>query len=175
MAKTNSQFIKEGFLGLPPWAKGVIAVGLLTGGAIIAYKIYQTLNKPDTEKGNKNLLKDNDKELASNEKLLKQSFPDSQYDSMANQIYEGMKYGADDNYPSVRNTLMKMKNDLDVNKLVKAYGSRQLYNFGIPVGDKKDLFTAVRSELGAEWMGLSSAKMDAVNKDWAKKKIHYRF
>ena len=86
-----------------------------------------------------------------------------------------MKYGLVDDYENFKKTLMKMKNDLDVKKLVKAYGARQLYVFGIPDGDKLDLFTAVRSELGTEWGGLSSSKLTEVNKDWAKKKIKYKF
>ena len=68
-----------------------------------------------------------------------------------------------------------MKNDLDVNYLVKAFGKRQGYCFGIPEGGLRDLFTFVRSELGTEYGGLSDSRLVAVNKDWAKKGIRYKF
>ena len=86
-----------------------------------------------------------------------------------------MKYCVGDDYGSVRDTLMKLKNDLDVNLVVKAFGQRQGYCFGIPAGEPKDLFTFVRSELGSEYGGITSYKMDAINKDWAKKGIKYKF
>lgn len=164
------------FKDLPTWAKGVIAVFAVGGTAIIGWKIYNAIVKTGTEKAQKNLLKNNEQELENAQKSgQKASYPQSQYAAFANQIYEGMKYGVGDSYSDVRDVLMKMKNNLDVNLLVKQYGVRQLYVFGIPAGSPKDLFTAVRSELGNEWGGLSSSKMNAVNEDWAKKGISYRF
>lgn len=172
MTNKTYSFFKQ----LPAWAKGIVAVFAVGGTAIIGWKIYNAVVKTGNEKAQKNLLKNNELELENAQKSgQKASFPQSQYAAFANQIYEGMKYGVGDSYSDVRDVLMKMKNNLDVNLLVKQYGLRQLYVFGIPVGAPKDLFTAVRSELGNEWGGLSSSKMDAINADWTKKGISYRF
>jgi len=166
----------EIFKSLPPWAKGVVAIATLSAAGFVIYKVYKLATKDSTEKAEKNLFQQNQSELTQAvQQGQKPSYPISQYSAMANQIYDAIKYGVGDDYTGAMNTLKKMKNNVDVNLLVKEYGTRQLYNFGIPVGDKKDLFTAIRSELGNEWLGLSASKMDAVNKDWASKGITYRF
>ncbi len=159
---------------LPVVAQVAIAV---TGSAItlfIGYKIYQALNVTDAERAAKLLKTENKSEESENIKAgMKYSYPASQYVAMANQIYDGMKVGLGDNYGGVRDTLMLMKNDLDVNAIVKAFGQRQAYVFGIASGGPKDLFTMVKSELGDEWGGLTSYKLDAINADWKKKGISY--
>jgi len=172
----------ELFKNLPPWAKGAIAVTVTAGAVVGVFYAVKTLKKafnPTTksvEEANKALEKANESELVQNKnKGLKLTFPASQYNSMANQIYEGMRYCLGDDYSSVEKTLMKMKNDLDVNYLVKAFGKRQGYCFGSEEGDLRDLFTFVRSELGTEYGGLSDSRLVNVNKDWAKKGIKYKF
>lgn len=172
----------ELFKNLPPWAKGAIAVTITAGAVVGVYYTIKTLKKafnPATEsekEANKALEKSNADELTQNQKKgLKLTFPASQYPAMANQIYEGMRYCLGDDYSSVEKTLMKMKNDLDVNYLVKAFGKRQGYCFGIEEGGLRDLFTFVRSELGTEYGGLSDSRLVNVNKDWAKKGIKYKF
>ena len=159
--------------GLPMWAKGVLVVAGVALTGFIVYEVYKKLNPSAKDKADADLKKKNEDELTKNAQTMSPSFPQSSYPAMANEIYEGMRYAVGDDYAGVRDTLMKMKNDLDVNLITKAYGVRQLYAFGIPSGEPKDLFTAVRSELGSEWWGLSSSKMDAVNKDWSKKGIKY--
>jgi hypothetical protein len=170
----------EIFKDLPPWAKGILAVSLTVGaGAGIFFTvkaIKKRLNPLSEDVSLKNLIKKNEDELSQNEKSgLKLSFPESQYNAMANQIYEGMRYCLGDDYASVEKTLMKMKNDLDINYLVKAFGKRQGYCFGVPEGGLRDLFTFVRSELGTEYGGLTDARLVNINKDWTKKKIKYKF
>jgi uncharacterized protein YneF (UPF0154 family) len=170
----------ELFKNLPPWAKGAIAV-TVTAGAVVGIfytvkAIKKRINQPSDEESLKELIKKNEDELSQNKnKGFKLTFPESQYNSMANQIYEGMRYCLGDDYASVEKTLLKMKNDLDVNYLVKAFGKRQGYCFGIPEGGLRDLFTFVRSELGTEYGGLSDSRLVAVNKDWVKKGIKYKF
>ena len=170
----------ELFKDLPPWAKGILAVTLTVGAGagifFVARAIKKRLNPSSEEESLKNLAKKNEDELTENQKAgLKLTFPQSQYNAMANQIYEGMRYCLGDDYASVEKTLMKMKNNLDVNYLVKAFGKRQGYCFGIPEGAERDLFTFVRSELGTEYGGLSDSRLVNVNKDWSKKKISYKF
>ena len=57
--------------------------------------------------------------------------------------------------------------------LIKAFGFRQDYAFGVPTGEPKDLFTFVNSELGNEYGGLWSGRVKGINSDWKKKNITY--
>jgi hypothetical protein len=169
----KTQFIKSNISGLPQWAKGIIAIAVVGGVAIVSYMVYKKIKKEKEDREQKINIKNEIEEAI--KRGLKKSFPDSQYVSKANQIYEGMKYGIGDDYGSVRDILMTMKNDLDVLSIMRAFGKRQAYVLGIPQGEPKDLFTFVRAELGNEYAGLTSYKMDAINKDWAKKGIKYKF
>jgi hypothetical protein len=104
---------------------------------------------------------------------VKASFPESAYSTFANTIYNGMRYCAGDDYGTVETTLKKMKNDLDVAKLIKAFGKRQDYCFGIPASGELDLFTYVQKELGNDWGGLTNYRVKNINADWKKKGIKY--
>ena len=143
-------------------------------GLFIGYKIYKILFKNEQEQTNDQIIKDAEKEKKELEKKFKLTFPVSQYPIFANLIYESTKYGIGDNYGAVVTTLKKLKNDLDVATLIKIYGARQNYIFGIPTGEKKDLFTNIKAELGNEYGGLTSYRIDQINNDWMKKGIKYR-
>ena len=147
-------------------AGGVASIWLL-------YKTYKLLFKNEQEQSNAAILQKADKELKEYLKKYKLSYPESQYPAFANTIYEGTKYGLGDNYPAVASTLKKMKNNADVSTLIKAYGSRQNYIFGIPQGEKKDLFTNVRAELGSNF-GFFSGHIDSINDEWRKNGITYK-
>lgn len=160
---------------LPSWAKGVVVVGGVLAVYLVGARVYKTIFPSDKEKRNKELAKNVDSEIANLAKSgQKPSFSDSNYNTFANTIYNSMRYAAGDDYTTVENTLMKMKNDLDVAKLIKAFGMRQDYAFGIPVGSPMDLFTYVQKELGNEWAGLTAYRVRRINGDWKKKGINYQ-
>jgi len=155
--------------------KNPIIKNLLIGAGIFAgFKVLGTIFKSDSEKASALILTEAEKEKQALQKKYKLSYNPSQYPAFANIIYESTKYGIGDNYGAVVDTLKKLKNDLDVNQLIKVYGTKQNYIFGIPQGAPRDLFTNVRAELGNEYGGLTSYKLDAINKDWAKKGIKYK-
>jgi hypothetical protein len=171
MEKGLYKFYKE----LPSWAKGVLAISAVAGVGLIGWKIYRAVNPSDEEKKNALLLKDIDSEIARlRKKGIKQSYADSQYKTFADSCWEGMKYCVGDNYGNVEDILKSMKNDLDVLLLQKAYGERQLYCFGIPAGSKKELFQAVKSELGNEWGGVTGYRVNSINSNWKDKGITYQ-
>lgn len=157
---------------LPPWAKGIVVVGGAFALFMVGKKLYGLAFPSAEEKRDKELLNSIDKEIYRLQKVQKATFPDSTYITLANTIYNGMKYAVGDDYGSVQDSLKKMKNDLDVAKLIKAFGKRTSYNFGIPMGDY-DLLTFVRKELGNEYGGLTAYRVNDINKDWAAKKITY--
>ena len=146
-------------------------IQIILGGAG-AFLLYKLFTKNEQDQANALLQSQNSAELNNFLKKYKLSFNPSQYSSMANTIYEGTKYGLGDNYPAVVATLKLLKNDADVAMLVKTYGSRQNYIFGIPQGEKRDLLTNIKKELGSNF-GFFSGHIDNVNKDWQKKGITY--
>lgn len=161
--------------GLPTWAKGVIAVGGVTVVFIIGRKLYKVVFPSSSEKKNRELVQDINSEInnASNQGQ-KPSYQDSNYVTFANTIYNSMRYCAGDDYGTVELNMKKMKNDLDVAKLIKAFGTRQDYCFGIPVGSPMDLFTYVQKELGNDWGGLTNYRVQNINSNWKSKGIKYQ-
>jgi hypothetical protein len=165
------QYYKE----LPPWAKGVVVVG----GAVVVYlvgsRVYRAVFPTEAQRKNRELEKNIDNEISkmqSNGK--KASFSDSNYNTFANTIYNSMRFAVGDDYGTVESTLKRMKNDLDVAKLIKAFGLKQDYFFGLPTGDKMDLFTYIQKELGNEYGGLTNYRVKRINEDWSKKGISYQ-
>lgn len=159
---------------LPPWAKGVVVVG----GGLVAFlvlrRVYKAVFPSAEDRKSRQLLQDVNNEInVLNNQGVKASFPESAYSTFANTIYNGMRYCAGDDYGTVETTLKKMKNDLDVAKLIKAFGKRQDYCFGIPASGELDLFTYVQKELGNDWGGLTNYRVKNINADWKKKGIKY--
>jgi hypothetical protein len=161
---------------LPPYAKGILIVG---GGVVLALlgmKAYKSLFPSVGERQSREFVRNVDDEVGKYKKQgQKQSFADSQYNSYANDIYEGMRYAVGDNYDNVERILLLMNNDLDVAKLIKSFGVRQDYAFGIPTGNAKDLITFVNSELGEDYLGLTRYRVNNINANWKKKGIKYQF
>jgi hypothetical protein len=158
---------------LPQWAKGIVVVGGAAALFFVGKKLYTIVFPSEAAKRNAELGRNINSEISNLQKIQVASYPDSVYDTLANTIYNSMRFAVGDDYGAVQDSLKKMKNDLDVAKLIKAFGSRQDYAFGIPVGDKMDLLTYVKKELGNEYFGLTSYRVSNINKDWAAKKIKY--
>lgn len=160
---------------LPPWAKGVVVVGGVLVVYLVGSRVYRAVFPTETEKKNRELEKNIDNEISKLQRNgVKASFSDSNYNTFANTIYNSMRYAVGDDYGTVVLTLKKMNNDLDVAKLVKAFGVKQDYFFGIPTGDKMDLFTYLQKELGNEYGGLTNYRVTNINADWKKKGITYQ-
>ena len=155
-------------------ANPYIQYAILGGGIFLTYKIYKLMFKTEQEQSNKLIESQTQKELTNYLKNTKLSYAPSQYTQWANIIYNSTMYGLGDNYGAVRDVLKLMKNNADVAQLILAYGSRQNYVFGIPQGAKRDLFTNLQAELGDEFFGLYSGKLNEIRADWAKKKITYK-
>lgn len=166
----------EAYKNLPPWSRGIIAIVGVGAVAFVGFKLYKSVFPSLQERQSRQLINEVESEVKGFQNQgMKQSFTDSQYNAFANDIYEGMRYAVGDNYANVERILLSMNNDLDVAKLIKAFGIRQDYAFGIPTGSGKDLITFVNSELGEDYGGLTRYRVDRINTNWKKKGIKYQF
>jgi len=160
---------------LPPWAKGVVVVGGVLVVYLVGSRVYRAVFPTETEKKNRELEKNIDNEISKLQRNgVKASFSDSNYNTFANTIYNSMRYAVGDDYGTVESTMKRMQNDLDIAKLIKAFGVKQDYFFGLPAGDKMDLFTYIQKELGNEYGGLTNYRVKNINADWKKKGISYQ-
>ena len=108
---------------------------------------------------------------------LKPSYDLSYYGTLANIIYNSIAYsGVADNYTTTFQSLLKVLNQLDMALLIKAYGVRQRYFFGVPSGYPEDLITSVSNELRSEIIAnpFSSKKYELLNKWFAEHNITER-
>jgi hypothetical protein len=158
---------------LPTWAKGVVAVGGAVALFFVGKKIYQFVFPTEAQKRARQLGREIDGEIQKLEETQKPSFSDSQYTLFANTIYNSMRYCAGDDYGTVEATMKKMKNNLDVAKLIKTFGTKKDFCFGINTGEF-DLFTYVQKELGNDFGGITNYRIKRINEDWRKKGITYQ-
>jgi hypothetical protein len=149
----------------------MVAIG---GGVFLTYTLFNKLFGNAQATSNALIQTKAEKELQEFIKTQKLSYLPSQYEQFANIIYNATMYGIGDNEKAVVDTMKLMKNNADVGKLIMSYGSRQNYVFGIPQGEKKDLFTNIREVLGNEFFGIYTPKLEELRADYTKKKITYK-
>jgi hypothetical protein len=171
----NKTKIYDYYKDLPAWAKGLVIVGGVAIVGLVGLKIGKAIFPSDKRKKERKQEEDLKDEIKDEENRgIKATFPESNYLGFANTIYDSIRYCVGDDYSNVVNTCKKMQNNVDVAKLIMAYGSRQRYCFGVPVGNKLDLFATIQAELGQEWGGITSYRVDQINKDWEQKGIKYK-
>lgn len=152
--------------------KPIIYIG---GAVLMAYLIKKWFFDGKTSSsGALNTLTENEKELLELQKTYTASYSASNYESIANAIYESIRYsGLDDDYKNTFNELLKIKNPLDLALLIKAYDKRQRYKFGIPDGDAETLIPSVSKELRSEIIvnPFAKTKIEQINEVWQKRGI----
>jgi len=95
---------------------------------------------------------------------IKQSYPDGQYNVFADSLESAFIYWAGTDEDTIFSIMDKMKNNLDVSKLIQAFGTR------------RQEFTLMNYSLGAFITDeLSSADISKINQMFANKGITYRF
>ena len=140
--------------------------GLLLGAYLFGKKILESLNIIET-KDEKESGENINKEINDCIKKGKPTKTKGEWQIIAENIYEAMKYsGTDENI--VFMNVMRVKNNADFCSLFKTYGQRQLYVFALPEGGKRNLIQAVNSE-------LSKSYITKINNSYANKNIKYRF
>jgi hypothetical protein len=93
----------------------------------------------------------------------------AEWNIIADTIYQDLRYSAlDDNKADAVYQIARVKNNADIATLLKVFGYRQEYWFGLPAGDPKNLQTFVTSN-------LSDSKINEINSNFQRKGISYRF
>ncbi len=157
----------EYYKELPSWAKGVVVVGGLVIVYIVGNKIFTALKPKPVEDIN---IQNDINRLS---RLMKPTYTDSAYDGYAKTIYEAQRTSLGNDSGTIKDVALLMKNDLDVAKLFKSYGTRVTYVFGVP-SDSYSLFGAMRKGIEADAFGMFSWRLGQINKDWESKGITYR-
>lgn len=170
MANGNTQFAKDSFMGLPPWAKGAIAVAIVGG---IGYLIYKTVKLPGQIQEDKSK-REEDKgwnqefdKLNSNP-ATKATLTKAQMSSIANKIHTAMDgYGTDE--LGIVAAFKQIKNNADFAGVQAAYGIKTVSSGRLnPEPDfRGPMIAALTSELSQYWK-------DLINKSLTNKKIKYQ-
>jgi len=124
--RVDTQFAKQSFTGLPPWAKGVIAVAIIGGIGYIAYKFLKAPGKIKEGQGNRQEENSANKDL---DKLISAgkgpTLSKTQYLQYANQLQSAMDgYGTDNG--AILKIFANVKNEADVLAIITAYGIRKI-------------------------------------------------
>jgi hypothetical protein len=145
----KTQFIKSNISDLPQWAKGIIAIALLGGVAVVSYMVYKKIKKDKSNKNTDKVISQSQKEaddlIRSGMKL---THPKSTYLSVANYIQnmlDGCEIGSSE-LSVVKKVVFCVDNKLDWATLVIAFGTRKIDNCGFFTGDTMYELPALLSE-----------------------------
>jgi len=132
---------------LPPWARGVVGVGVVAGAGYGIYKLIKFLSAENkAEKKETQLVKG---ELEKEVEKTGLTYPGSQYLTFANVIETaGFDIGTDEE--AIYSTFRKLNNNADYLQLLSAWGkpNRTIYDWGI--GYDMTLPQYLRYEMGDE-------------------------
>lgn len=121
---SNTKFAQQSFLGLPPWAKGVVAVAVVGGVGYLIYQLQKagSLIKTPEEKTDKEEADQQEAELQKEVKKKPLTYPLSQYKTFANGIEEATnEEGTDEE--AIYAIFRKLKSNADYLALQKAWGN----------------------------------------------------
>ena len=166
----DTKFAQKSFLGLPPWAKGVVAVAVVGG---IAYGVYAISKALKDKKENKDD-EEEQKGWASEEEKIekdpkrKSTLSSASLSSKANKIFAAMDgYGTDEE--AIISVFRSLKTDGDFIGLQKAFGIRTIDSGYLnPTPNFKGTLNAAITD------ELSNYYKQRINKILTDKKIKYR-
>ena len=165
MAQENSgeNGLLKAYDGLPDWAKGALAVGLLLGIGFVVKKLIETPKKikegghsRDQDKG------EVDEELTLIEQGKKATLTKSSMQSIANVIFSAVDgYGTDED--GIIRQMAKIKNNLDYLGVSRAWGIRTVSSgkWNPEPNFKGKLPAALQNELSDYWIKKINSKLAA--------------
>ena len=166
----NTKFAQQSFLGLPKWAKGVVAVALIGGIAYGVYAITKAIKNREENKEDKEEQKDwtSEEEKINKDPKRKATLSPAALSSKANKIFSAMDgYGTD--AEAIVSVFRSLKTDGDFVGLQKAFGIRTIDSGYLnPAPNFRGTLTAAITD------ELSNYYKQRINKILTDKKIKYR-
>lgn len=166
----NTKFAQKSFLGLPPWAKGVVAVAIVGGVAYGVYALSKALKDRKENKEDKEEQKDweGEQEKIDKDPKRKATLSPASLSSKANKIFSAMDgYGTDEE--AIISVFRSLKTDGDFIGLQKAFGIRTIDSGYLnPAPNFKGTLTAAITD------EVSNYYKQRINKILTDKKIKYR-
>ena len=158
------------------WVRGVAWIGTAAVLYILGDIAYKSLFKSQAQKDAAAAAAVLDNSIKDHQsKGMVASYPLPSYASYADTIYNSLNFLLYDQYSSAVDALTSMKNDLDVELLQKAFGTRPAHTyFGLSTGSTLSLFPFVNQSFDNRWYGLWNQDKNTVNDDWASKGIKYQ-
>lgn len=93
----------------------------------------------------------------------------AEWDQIADAIYNDLRFSAfDDDKEDAGYQIARVQNDADIIYLIKTFGKRQEYFFGLPIGSPKNLTEFITSNLTRE-------KINLINDNYTRKGIKFKF
>ena len=136
-----------------------VKYGLIAGGIYVGYKLIQFFTGSSTS-----ILAASNEVKTLTSKGVKPTYPDSNYSQWANAIVSAGFNTLGTDEQAIYAIFRKMMNDLDVAKLIVAFGNQRVE------------FSLQTAPLGAWLSGeLDSSEMAVINKILSDKKIKYQF
>jgi hypothetical protein len=154
--------------------KLLTTAGIVVAAYLIVIKpLFQSLGITKTdaeiakEKSDAANISDIEKNL--NARGLSLSKSKAEWDAIADTIYNDLRYSAlDDNKSDAGYQVARVKNDADIIYLIKTFGKRQEYFFGLPSGSPMSLSEFITSNLDRENINL-------INDNYSRKGMNFKF
>jgi hypothetical protein len=154
--------------------KLLTTAGIVVAAYLIVIKpLFQSLGITKTdaeiakEKSDAANISDIEKNL--NARGLSLSKSKAEWDAIADTIYNDLRYSAlADNKSDAGYQVARVKNDADIIYLIKTFGKRQEYLFGLPSGSPMSLSEFITSNLDRENINL-------INDNYSRKGMNFKF
>lgn len=148
------------------WGGGILLAGTVGVKLLQNIGLFESKEERESRKERERLLKQSEAEILSKQQPTK-TF--AEWKAIADIIYNDLKFSSvSDNKEDAGYQVSRVQNDADLITLSKAFGTRQEYWFGIPIYGDQDFFQFVASN-------LSRSKLNAINDNYARKGISFRW
>ena len=148
LKKATYKLYTENKNGLSAYGKGntKAKIALWGGGLLVAWLVYREIKKALTKSDDEKFIDDIDQAIEYEEQTGNQlTYPLAQYSIYADTIEEATDTSGTDE-EAIYSVFDALENNTDLLQLIKAYGERYSFYFGIPTG-KYTLSQIIESEL----------------------------
>ena len=141
----------KAYTELPPIARGTIAVVAVGTVAFVGWNIYKAVRAARDSADDKDELNQTRNELDQLQNAgVRQSYPDSQYQTYANGMADALNYGRGclTDGATIAFTISALKNDVDWLKLNQAFGTREIIGCMLAPSQTIGMTAAIKWKVG---------------------------